>query len=170
MAQRSVANRADERRAAAAKGIVVAGASGRDAGTVPPVTSAATPRNFHAFFWSPHTYTCPNGETTPENSCDLGTLPGDVLSEALGINNRNEVVGISIGSTSYGQAFIYENGQMINLNDCVVQGTTLFLTDAQDINNHGAITGQAFDPGSNLIQAFVAIPVPDPSGNSPCQR
>lgn len=126
--------------------------------------------NFHAFFWSPHTYTCPNGETTPENSCDLGTLPGDVLSEALGINNRNQVVGISIGSTSYGQAFIYENGQMINLNNCVVKDTPLFLTDAQDINNRGAITGQAFDPGSNLIQAFVAIPVPDPSGNSPCQR
>ena len=42
MGTRSVPRQADERRTAAEKGIHVAGASGRGAGTVPAVTSDAT--------------------------------------------------------------------------------------------------------------------------------
>ncbi len=42
MGTRSVPRQADERRTAAEKGMHVAGASGRGAGTVPAVTSDAT--------------------------------------------------------------------------------------------------------------------------------
>ncbi|HQT99555.1 MAG TPA: hypothetical protein PLG60_03535, partial [Acidimicrobiales bacterium] len=83
-------------------------------------------------------------------TCDLGTLQGDVISEALGVNDQGQVVGISLGSTPYGQAFIYQNGVMTNLNSLVVPGTSLILTDAQDINNNGVITGQAYDPNSGV--------------------
>lgn len=122
-----------------------------------PGDSVAAP-NFHAFLWSGKSFNC-NGEQAG-GTCDLGVLSGDALSEALGINNRGQVVGISLGSTPYGQAFIYQNGMLTNLNSLVLPGTTLFLTDAQDINDEGVITGQAYDPNTGVIKAFVAIPVP----------
>lgn len=115
--------------------------------------------NFQAFLWSAAPFNCNGTETS--GICDLGVLQGDALSEALGINNRGQVVGISLGSTPFGQAFIYQDGMLTNLNSLVVKGTTLFLTDAQDINDEGVITGQAYDPNSGVIKAFMAIPVFD---------
>lgn len=113
--------------------------------------------NFHAFFWSPKPFMCDGAITTA--TCDLGVLDGDVVSEGLGVNNHGQVVGISLGSTPYGQAFIYQGGKMVNLNSLMLPGTTLMLTDAQDINDEGVITGQAYDPSSGVIKAFMAIPV-----------
>jgi hypothetical protein len=48
---------------------------------------------------------------------------------------------------------------MTDLNQLVVPGTTLILTDAQDINDRGEITGQAIDPHTGATVAFEAIPV-----------
>lgn len=121
-----------------------------------PGDSVAAP-NFQAFLWSAKPFNCNGAQTT--GTCDLGVLSGDALSEALGVNDRAQVVGISLGSTPYGQAFIYQNGVLTNLNSLVLPGTTLFLTDAQDINDEGVITGQAYDPNTGVIKAFVAIPV-----------
>lgn len=122
-----------------------------------PGDSVAAP-NFQAFLWSSRPFNCNGTQTT--GTCDLGVLSGDALSEALGVNDREQVVGISLGSTPYGQAFIYQNGVLTNLNSLVLPGTTLLLTDAQDINDEGVITGQAYDPNTGVIKAFVAIPVP----------
>ena len=113
--------------------------------------------NFQAFRWSARPFDC-NGTRTA-GTCNLGSLPGDAISEALGVNNRGQVVGISLGSTPFGQAFIYEGGKLTNLNDLVLTGTRLFLTDAQEINDEGVITGQAYDPDSGVIKAFMAVPV-----------
>lgn len=123
-----------------------------------PGDAVAAP-NFQAFSWSDKPFNCNGVQTAGGTTCDLGVLPGDALSEALGVNDRGQVVGISLGSTPYGQAFIYQNGVLTNLNSLVLPGTTLFLTDAQDINDEGVITGQAYDPNTGVIQAFVAIPV-----------
>jgi probable HAF family extracellular repeat protein len=91
-------------------------------------------------------------------TCDLGGLvPGD-LTEALGVNDRDQVVGVSILT---GHAFLWENGTMTDLNKLVVSGTTLTLTDAQDINDRGEITGIAKDPSTGAYEAFKAIPVKD---------
>lgn len=109
--------------------------------------------NFHAFFWSRKHFICNGEETT--GTCDLGTLPGDSLSEALGVNDHDQVVGVSFPS---GQAFIWQNGVMTDLNTLVTPGTTLVLTDAQDINDRGVITGQALDPSTGATVAFKAIP------------
>jgi hypothetical protein len=43
----------------------------------------------------------------------------------------------------------------------VVSGTTLVLTDAQDINDRGEITGTAQDAGTGATVAFKAIPIKD---------
>jgi hypothetical protein len=50
---------------------------------------------------------------------------------------------------------------MTDLNKLVVSGTTLTLTDAQDINDRGEITGIAKDPSTGAYEAFKAIPVKD---------
>ncbi|MCA1829699.1 MAG: hypothetical protein ABR567_16800 [Myxococcales bacterium] len=98
--------------------------------------------NFHAFFWSSST-----------GIEDLGTLPGDSLSLAFGINDQGVVVGQSIGSGS--RAFVYANGVMSDLNALVPAGSP-FLIYANDINDRGEIVGQAFD-GTDFV-TFVAVP------------
>jgi probable HAF family extracellular repeat protein len=110
--------------------------------------------NFHAFFWSARPYAC-NGKTVT-GTCDLGTLDPEGVSEALGVNDLDQVVGVSF---PIGHAFLWQNGTMTDLNQLVVPGTTLVLTDAQDINDRGEITGQAIDPHTGATVAFEAIPV-----------
>jgi probable HAF family extracellular repeat protein len=109
--------------------------------------------NFHAFFWSARAYHCKGKIKT--GTCDIGTLDEEGRSEALGVNDRDQVVGLS----SSGHAFLWQQGLMSDLNDLVVPGTTLILTDAQDINDRGEITGQATDPATGATVAFEAIPV-----------
>jgi probable HAF family extracellular repeat protein len=110
--------------------------------------------NFHAFFWSPHPYNC-NGKAVT-GTCDLGTLDPGGRSEALGVNDRNQVVGVSLPSL---HAFLWQNGSLTDLNKLLVPGTTLVLTSAQDINDRGEITGQATDPSTGATVAFEAIPI-----------
>ncbi|MGH8291371.1 MAG: hypothetical protein ACREV7_20640 [Steroidobacteraceae bacterium] len=116
-------------------------------------------QNFQAFFWSLRPFNC-NGRVVRGNTtCDLGALGGpNGLSEALGVNDRDQVIGVSLDT---GHAFIWQNGQMTDLNSLVVPGsTTLTLTSAQDINDQGVITGQAtLASNPNVIVAFEAIPV-----------
>lgn len=72
------------------------------------------------------------------------------------MDDRGQVVGVSFPS---GHAFIWQNGKMTDLNGALVPGTSLVLNDAQDINDRGEITGEATDPSSGAIVAFLAIPV-----------
>jgi probable HAF family extracellular repeat protein len=115
--------------------------------------------NFQAFFWSARPFQC-NGATVPGGStCNLGALGPNLISEALGVNNRDQVVGLSqINSSGANHAFIWQNGRMTDLNSLVAPGTTLTLTIAQDINDFGVITGQATDPSTGATVAFEAIP------------
>jgi probable HAF family extracellular repeat protein len=101
--------------------------------------------NFHAFVW-----------TREEGIGDLKTLPGDALSEALDINNRGQIVGISIGATA--RAFLYQDHQMINLQDLMPKGYPNLLQSAQGINDEGQITGFLVVPGTGEQLAFIATP------------
>ncbi len=110
--------------------------------------------NFHAFLWSKET-----GRMT-----DIGVLPGDSLSEALDINERGQVVGISLPST---HAFLYENGRMRDLNKLIPHESRLLLLAANGISDRGEITGQACViadggcPAGKETPAFLAIPKHD---------
>jgi probable HAF family extracellular repeat protein len=98
----------------------------------------------HAFLW-----------TKRDGIRDLGTLPGDTISEAHGINERRQVVGLSCGATC--RAFLWEDGVMTDLNTLVAPGYTGVLTDARDINDLGEITGRsAYATGER--PAFKAVP------------
>jgi probable HAF family extracellular repeat protein len=106
--------------------------------------------NFHAFLWRQRT-----------GMIDLKTLPGDAISEALGINEQGDVVGVSYAAGfSNPRAFIYRDGQMIDLNSLLEGNSPLYLQAAQEINDFGVIVGQGCVPGncSGPGVAFVAIP------------
>jgi probable HAF family extracellular repeat protein len=109
------------------------------------VPGGATPANLfpHAFVWTART-----------GMQDLHTLPGDVLSEGLGLNDRGQVVGESCQAhLANCRAFLWQGAHMTNLNDLVGSrpGT---LVNAGDINDRGTITGAASEGDATV--AFVA--------------
>jgi probable HAF family extracellular repeat protein len=91
---------------------------------------------------------------------NLGTLPGDVYSEAHSINERRQVVGVSCDAAGSCRAFLWEDGAMKDLNTLVARGYAGVLTTAQDINDFGVITGRAADPATGGRPAFLAAPMP----------
>jgi probable HAF family extracellular repeat protein len=88
----------------------------------------------------------------------LGFLPGDVHSEAYGINERRQVVGLSCDADGNCRAFIWENGVMRDLND--LKGNYPFhLETAKDVNDKGEITGRAItDPNTGARTVYLAEP------------
>lgn len=113
------------------------------------VPGGATPGSFHehAFLW-----------TRSGGMRDLGTLPGDTRSQALGINDRGQVVGLSHGGTAGYRAFLWENGVMTDLNTLVAPGYADHLLLANDIDDAGRITGQALNADGSVSSAFEAVP------------
>lgn len=95
-----------------------------DEGEVAGVTSAFG--SHHAVLWR-------GGE-----AIDIGTLPGLDVGEALSINNRDQVVGISYGSAASARAFLWQDSRMLDLNDLVPTNDWV-LERATDINDRGQI-------------------------------
>lgn len=116
---------------------------------LPGDVSGGTPNaNFHAFLW-----------TKEAGMRDLGTLPGDTISEALDINDRGQIVGVSYPSS---RAFLWEDGVMKDLNTLVASDSPLYLIAAGGINERGEITGQGcvLSNGACTSEtpAFLALP------------
>jgi probable HAF family extracellular repeat protein len=113
------------------------------------VGTSALPGNTanHAFLWTRET-----------GMRDLGTLPGDMNSAALAINNLGDIVGGSIqGNVATGspRAFLWHNGEMRDLNTLVPKNSPLFLLTAFAINDVGEIAGFGTD-SSGEIHGFLA--------------
>ena len=89
---------------------------------------------------------------------DLGVLEGDATSQALGINGRGQVVGLSSGPNG-NRAVLWEGGERTDLNTLVEPGYTGTLLIAGHINDAGVITGSALDGDSGEIVTFVATPI-----------
>jgi len=113
--------------------------------------------NFHAFIW-----------TKSSGMQDLKTLPGDAISEATGINEQGQVVGVSYGAGfSNPRAALWQKGKIVDLNTLIPAGSPLYLLSANDINDEGVITGQACVlingacTSNSETPAFVAVPQGD---------
>ncbi len=111
-----------------------------------PGTDPPTSFNYRAFLWT----------RKLGHMIDLGTLDGDSRAQALGINERGQVVGVSRGAGFRG--FIYEDGVMTDLNLRIASGSRDTITSAGDINDLGVITGQSVD-ADGVASTFIAIPV-----------
>jgi probable HAF family extracellular repeat protein len=101
--------------------------------------------------------------TRERGTQNLGTLPGDDYSEARGLNERRQVVGVSCVDPSLTscRAFLWENGVMFDLNELATRPDGAVLINGQDINDAGVITGRALVAGPPAVRyAFVAIPGP----------
>ncbi len=109
--------------------------------TVDP-TSATGGLEFHAFRWQ-------HGRMT-----DLGTLSGAPDSVAAAINDRGQVVGVSINNVGTfegkGQGFIWQDGKMTDLG--TLGGTT---GTPHAINNRGQVVGGSALPGDATLHAFL---------------
>jgi probable HAF family extracellular repeat protein len=80
---------------------------------------------------------------------DLGTLGGQ-YSAAYGINDSGQVVGSSETSDwAVIQPFLYENGQMQDLNSLIPQDSGWSLNFAEAINTAGQIVGEGEINGQN---------------------
>lgn len=105
--------------------------------------------NFQAFLW-----------TAAHGMKNLRTLPGDVFSEALGINAQGQIVGLSASAGfASSRAVVYQNGAWVDLNSLIPADSGLSLLVAGDIDDRGEIAGQALDQSSGDTVGFVAIPV-----------
>jgi probable HAF family extracellular repeat protein len=100
----------------------------------------------HAFLWTRET-----------GMQDLGTLPSDVNSAGLGINERGDVVGVSLDASGNPRAFLRENGGMTDLNTLIPVDSPLYLLAAHGINSLGEIVGFGATSTGD-IHAFRAIP------------
>src|SRR5215468_1306956 len=107
----------------------------------------------HAFMW-----------TREDGIRQLKPLPNrtppHVDSEAYGINERRQVVGVSCDADLVDcRAVIWDHGNTpTDLND--LKGSfSKVLASAKDINNNGEITGRAIDPNTGALTAYLALPL-----------
>ncbi len=89
---------------------------------------------------------------------DLGVLPGDISSTGTGINFRGQVVGYSNDEAGATRAFLWQNGEMMDLKELAPDFTGQLVL-ANDIDDFGRIAGRGIDPVTGDIVAFVATPV-----------
>jgi probable HAF family extracellular repeat protein len=90
---------------------------------------------------------------------DLGATKGDRCSVAYSINNRSQVVGGSGVCHGAIDAFLWDKGSMMNLNDLVAPNDA-HLTLAFNINNQGQIVAVGNHPNGNQHE-FVLTPNDD---------
>ncbi len=100
----------------------------------------------------------------------LGLLPGDFGGLASGINSQGQIVGSNFDSSfSWSHGFIWQNNVMTDLNTLIPASANLFVTMANQINDHGQISGMAVvlsGPDAGKVHAFLATPVNQSIGRS----
>ncbi len=84
-------------------------------------------------------------------------LTGDGLSEALDVNNRGQIVGVSCGDVCH--AVLWQDGVIYRLQDLVGPGFAGLLWSARSINDAGQITGRLIDLGTGRALSYVATPI-----------
>ena len=106
----------------------------------------------HAVLWK-------NGKKNKPT--DLGTLKGYEYSFAYSINSMRQIVGcVANNNYTCSTAFLWEDGEMVDLNTLVAGGSGLQLSEANDINERGEIAGNGVLQNGNN-HAFLLTPCDD---------
>jgi probable HAF family extracellular repeat protein len=80
---------------------------------------------------------------------DLGTLPGGAISNAFGVNDHSQVVGVSQTTGNFNRGFLWT--KKTGMTDLGILGGN--FSSAQAINDAAQIAGQA--ETSNAAHAFL---------------
>ena len=97
---------------------------------------------------------------TPAGTIELGTLGGSA-SAARGINDAGAIVGGSLtpGDVAH-HAFIFENGEMHDLNSLILPEPECELVYALGINNHGDILAIGDYEGADRVLLLKRVLLP----------
>jgi probable HAF family extracellular repeat protein len=91
----------------------------------------------------------------------IGTLSEFEDSYAYDINNNGQAVGRAGSGPSNTRAFLYENGQLFDLNTLLdSSGLGWNLQTAVAINDHGQILGGGYIDGEYRLVILTPVPVP----------
>jgi probable HAF family extracellular repeat protein len=112
------------------------------------VSDLAGDETFHGFLWSKET-----------GMQDVGTLPGDVASGVLAINDAGEMIGASFDQDFNVTAFVQQpGGVMTDLNSLIPANSPLFLILGCSINSRGELAGIGVTDAGEA-HAFLATPI-----------
>ncbi|HMH15807.1 MAG TPA: hypothetical protein VK578_22090 [Edaphobacter sp.] len=114
-------------------------------------TSALSDGTVHSFVW-----------TRKSGMKDIGSLPGAVVTVAPccgSINDRGEAVGFSVdGTTGNLRAFVWQNGEITDLNSLIPADSPLYLLMANIVNSRGEIVGLGLT-STGEVHGFLAKPI-----------
>ena len=125
-----------------------------DAGEVVGQADLAGDEAHHAFLWK-------NGRMK-----DLGVLPGDMCSSAFAINSLSQIVGISSPDCGFFiTAFLWEHGDLVDLNDLVSPKSDVILLEPNAISDQGMIAVNGIPPGCDNLDVcghpYLLVPIGD---------
>jgi probable HAF family extracellular repeat protein len=107
----------------------------------------------HAVLWN-----------TPKKIVDLGTLPGDWISGAWGLNDAGQAIGYSCSySFAVCRGFLSQNGVMTDINTLISPNSRYSLAFANGISDSGSIAGYGFDAQTGDLVGFVLVPTGQPA-------
>jgi probable HAF family extracellular repeat protein len=90
---------------------------------------------------------------------DLGAVDNDLCSAAWSINDAGQIVGNSAPECDFSleRATLWEKGHVFDLNAFVPADSTLYLLEADFINDRGDITGPAILPSGDVHQYLLLM-------------
>ena len=99
---------------------------------------------------------------------DLGTFATD-CAFADTINSKDQIAGASYPNCNFempGRGFLYENGELVDLNTLIPPLSKLYISEPETINDRGEIAGIGFTiDGKEDQHAFLLIPNGDCDDN-----
>lgn len=114
-------------------------------------TSALSDGTVHSFVWN-----------RKSGMKDIGSLPGAVVTVTPccgSINDEGEAVGFSVdGTTGNLRAFVWQNGEITDLNSLIPTDSPLYLLMANIVNSRGEIVGLGLT-STGEVHGFLARPI-----------
>ena len=120
-------------------------AAGQVTGWMTPFMSPAGFENEYSFLWDGN------------KLVKINALSGYSVSLAYGLNAHGQVVGKCIRHRGYAHAYCWQNGETLDLNDCIPKHTGWVLEAAYKINAQGQIIGVGTH-SSTHYRAFLLTP------------